>query len=61
MSITYFKVLGRRYYLPKEIDLEARHWGLVPVILAIQKSEIRRITVQSQAGQIDCISKNKKT
>jgi hypothetical protein len=38
----------------------ARHQWLTPVILAIQEAEIRRITVQSQHGQIvpqDPISK----
>jgi hypothetical protein len=30
----------------------ARYRWLTPIILAIQKAEIRRITVQSQAGQI---------
>jgi hypothetical protein len=38
----------------------ARHWWLIPVILATQKAEIWRITVQSNPGQIvkrDPISK----
>jgi hypothetical protein len=29
-----------------------RHWWLTPVILAIQKAEIRKIMVQSQPRQI---------
>jgi hypothetical protein len=33
-------------------NIYARHWWLTNVILATQKSEIRRITVQSQLGQI---------
>jgi hypothetical protein len=33
-------------------DCEARHQWLMPVILAIQEAEIRRIMVQSQPGQI---------
>jgi hypothetical protein len=32
----------------------------MPVILTTQKAEIRRISVQSQPGQIDPISKKKK-
>jgi hypothetical protein len=34
------------------IFLKARHQWLTPVIPAIQKAEIRRITVQSQPRQI---------
>jgi hypothetical protein len=30
----------------------ARHWWLTPVILATQETEIRRIMVRSQPGQI---------
>jgi hypothetical protein len=39
----------------------ARHWWLMPVILAVQEAEIRRMAVHSQLGQIvpqDPISKN---
>jgi hypothetical protein len=32
--------------------LRVRHQWLTPIILVTQKAEIRRITVQSQAGQI---------
>jgi hypothetical protein len=34
-------------------DVTRRQW-LIPIILATQESEIRRITVQSQPGQIVC-------
>jgi hypothetical protein len=34
--------------------LSVRCWWLMPVILAIQEAEIRRITVPSQARQIVC-------
>jgi hypothetical protein len=44
--------------------LEARHWWLMPIILATQKVEIRRIEVQSQLwanSSKDPISKKKIT
>jgi hypothetical protein len=31
---------------------EAGHWWLIPIILATQEAEIRRITVGSQPGEI---------
>jgi hypothetical protein len=37
----------------KKEDTVASHQWLMPVILATQKTEIRRIVVQSQPGQID--------
>jgi hypothetical protein len=37
----------------KEI-IEAGHWWLTPIILAVQEVEIRRISVQSQPRQIVC-------
>jgi hypothetical protein len=32
--------------------IEARHWWFMPVILATQEAEIRRITIRSQLRQI---------
>jgi hypothetical protein len=37
-----------RTYLKKQGT--ARHWGLMPVILATHEAEIKRIAVQSQPG-----------
>jgi hypothetical protein len=42
-------------------DLEiARCWQLMPIILAIQEAEIRRITVGSQPRQIVCETLSRK-
>jgi hypothetical protein len=41
---------GGRYWRKRKTL--AGHWWFLPVILAIQEAEIRRITVPSQAGQI---------
>jgi hypothetical protein len=40
----FVEVLARIYFRPKS-------WWLMPVILATQKAEIRRIMVQSQPRQ----------
>jgi hypothetical protein len=43
-----------------EEKMLSQHWWLIPVILATQNAEIRRIMVQSQPGQVvpgDLISK----
>jgi hypothetical protein len=44
------KFIALNAYIKKR-DLDG-HWWLMPVILATQQVEIRRITVQSQLGQI---------
>jgi hypothetical protein len=41
-------------------DLSRQVWWLTPVILATQKAEIRRITVQSQSRQIVCKTLSRK-
>jgi hypothetical protein len=33
------------------VSIMARHWWLMPIILATQEAEIRRIKVRSQQGQ----------
>jgi hypothetical protein len=54
-------MLQRQVILNVFKALDARHWWLVPIILANQEAEIRKIKVQSQSTQIvpqDPISKN---
>jgi hypothetical protein len=49
-----FVILGAKFligFLFKECH-STRRWWLMPVILATQEAEIRRIKVQSQPGQI---------
>jgi hypothetical protein len=50
---TFFWNVGIQYvtFLYIKIFLKARCWWLMPVILATQEAEIRRIEVQSQTGQ----------
>jgi hypothetical protein len=36
----------------KNASQRARHWWLMPIILATQEAEIRRIEAQSHPGQI---------
>jgi hypothetical protein len=38
------------FFLFKKV-LRARHWWLMPIILAIEEAEIRRILDQSQRGK----------
>jgi hypothetical protein len=38
----------------QKADREPRHWWLTRIILATQETEIRRIAVQNQTGQIVC-------
>jgi hypothetical protein len=44
---------------PFKID-EARCWWLLPVILATQEAEMRKIIVRSQLGQIVCETESQK-
>jgi hypothetical protein len=39
----------------------AGHWWLIPVILATQEAEIRRIAARSQPGQIVCETLSQRT
>jgi hypothetical protein len=50
----YPEVGERQVQRSYQKEMEAEHQWLMPVILATQKAEIRRITVQSQPGQIVC-------
>jgi hypothetical protein len=45
------EVLFRQQFDNIKSSFAARHWWLMPVILATQEAEIRRITVQSQLRQ----------
>jgi hypothetical protein len=63
--LPYFQILDIFYLVEKHLILEAslaRHWWFTPVILTAQEAEIRRITVQSQPGQIvwETLSRKKK-
>jgi hypothetical protein len=52
---------SRKGHLPRKKMIEARHRWLMPVILANQEAEIRRITVRRQPGEIVCETLSRKT
>jgi hypothetical protein len=47
--IMFLLLLG--YFFISKMKMARRQW-LVPIILATQEAEIRRIAVQSQPGQV---------
>jgi hypothetical protein len=51
--------VNKRHKKEKE-TIGARHWWLMPVILATQEAEIRRLVVRSQPGQIVCKTPSRK-
>jgi hypothetical protein len=56
-TITFQASLSIKHDLISKRTNAARRLWLMPVILTTQEAEIRRITVRSQPGQIDLISK----
>jgi hypothetical protein len=51
MAVQVLANLAKKGDLITKIIRAARHWWLMPVILAIQEAEIRRIATESQLRQ----------
>jgi hypothetical protein len=51
-TLPFEQTVGKHLMFLLELFVNARRWWFMPVILATQKAEIRRIMVQSQPEQI---------